>query len=699
LIGQHETENRSGPGEEADLEKAIEIKRRAQRCILNGDLDGALNEYEKLVATGDSDPYHSVLLADLLYKKGDHDGATRRYFEAVDGYERMSLFKNAIAVCKKMSRLSLSAETVIRRLGKLHALDGLATESTLYYMQHAELILRRKDLRQAMDSFREAFQICPDNVKALERLGDVQAQSGAIEEAAQSLVDAANHFDRLGQLMDAKRCRTRAEELVPGISTLPAAPAAEPEADLEPEADAPAEEGAGGMPVLRVPDAKPAAAATSGRDGDTGTLELVSSSLLTPGAPYAPPVSDRSIDLETTSLAAAHAPAQDDPAMEPPDSAAELADPETEEDAAEEPGQDPADAAPVADAAADAASGALGAAAGLPEVSMLLQEAQALFERGERDAASATLVRAAQAYDRLGRFDSAASIYRSLSRVTEAPLQVMMLWLKNCQRRDDRTEGARVACELGDRALIDGDTAGAREWFERARAFDDRNEVAARRLERLNQGNGPASPAAPASAAPAAGAPPAAEQAAPVADARTGAPARPAPATPGASRRGDDPGIIEVSYHQDGPVDLDLGGLIAEFQKGLESQLASDPQGHYDLAMSYREMGLFDEALLSFQLAAQDPKLCVRATELIGRCLLDRGDFDEAATQLQRAIAMPGLDADATLELVLQLGLALEAGGRVREALQQFERIYAEEPSFPDVAQKIRALRKALEKN
>ena len=50
------------------MEKAIEIKRRAQRCIQNGDLDGALGEYEKLVAADDSDPYNFVLLADLLYK-------------------------------------------------------------------------------------------------------------------------------------------------------------------------------------------------------------------------------------------------------------------------------------------------------------------------------------------------------------------------------------------------------------------------------------------------------------------------------------------------------------------------------------------------------------------------------------------------------------------------------------------------------
>ena len=42
-----------------------------------------------------------------------------------------------------------------------------------------------------------------------------------------------------------------------------------------------------------------------------------------------------------------------------------------------------------------------------------------------------------------------------------------------------------MACELGDRALNDGNEPLAREWFEQATAFDSNNEVAKRRLQRL----------------------------------------------------------------------------------------------------------------------------------------------------------------------------------------------------------------------
>jgi tetratricopeptide (TPR) repeat protein len=316
---------------------------------------------------------------------------------------------------------------------------------------------------------------------------------------------------------------------------------------------------------------------------------------------------------------------------------------------------------------------------GLPEVSRILNEAQALFQTGQHEAASNALVRAAQAYDRIGRFDNAAAIYRNLSQVTEAPLQVMMLWLKNCQRRDDRHEAARVACNLGDRALRDGDALGAREWFERARAYDQDNELAHRRLQRLNP---PAEEHAVATAAqPIAPPPPlvAPEPAAPELE----------PQARGHS------GIVEVTVGA-ASVDLDLGLLINEFQRKLDVQLAADCQGHYDLGMSYREMGLFSEAIHSFELAASDPKFRVRASEMIGRSLLDQGDLDGAVTTFSATLSFDDLDPSAVSDIRYQLGLALEAAGRMSEALAEFEQIYAKAPSYPQVASKIRALRKAL---
>jgi len=102
------------------LEKTLEIKRKAQRFVQNGDLDRAVEEYQKLLAADDTDPYTHVTLGDLYFKKGVLDEAGRRYQEAAEAYRKAGLVKNAIAVCKKMLRLNLRNIDTLRSLGELH---------------------------------------------------------------------------------------------------------------------------------------------------------------------------------------------------------------------------------------------------------------------------------------------------------------------------------------------------------------------------------------------------------------------------------------------------------------------------------------------------------------------------------------------------------------------------------------------------
>src|SRR6185503_10299210 len=111
--------------------------------------------------------------------------------------------------------------------------------------------------------------------------------------------------------------------------------------------------------------------------------------------------------------------------------------------------------------------------------------------------------------------------------------QLMMLWLKNCQRRNDRHEAARVACDLGDRAINDGDLVAAKEWFERARTYDPANELAPRRLRHLEQ--------MPKKEAP--------------------APVKEAPPPPAEAERS-----VNITTGRSEPVIIDLGTLIQEFQ-------------------------------------------------------------------------------------------------------------------------------------
>ena len=593
------------------MEKAIDIKRRAQRCFQTGDLDGALSEYEKLTRAEDSEPINLVLMADLLYKKEDLAEASRRYLQAVDAYTVAGLYKNAIAVCKKMARLSLSLAAVLQRLAELHALDGLRTEAALYYQEFAEHQARESQFRGAADSLRKAFEASPENPRLLEKAADWLLRAEDATAAAALLIEASCHFTRRGQSDDAVRAQARAEELAPG-------------ADAAHETQGAAEPAAAVTPVVAV---SPAA------------------------APAPPPAGGLVAGLEQRRTferpPAANAPPEAIPADVTPPVPAGLR--------FESPPE----------ITSTTATEAISAMPEMSDIEDLLSLAGERFKSGEQDLAAAALVEAARAYEALERLESAAAIYRSLGRSTRATPEVLGLWLRNCESRDAAREAAEVSCGLGDQALNDGDLERARNWFAHALRHVPNHDLAARRIQRM----GPCPP-----------------EAAPAGKNRP----------PGASTGSN--GRVEVAVGRAQAVTLDLGSLIAEFQRGIESQISGDAQSHYDLGMTYREMGLCAQAVECFRTAAHDPAFGSRSAEMIGRCLLDEGRFDEAAEEFARALEGLEESSETGVCLRFQLGLAHEVAGHAPEALAEFERVYAVQPNYPDVAQKIGALRRALER-
>ena len=90
--------------------------------------------------------------------------------------------------------------------------------------------------------------------------------------------------------------------------------------------------------------------------------------------------------------------------------------------------------------------------------------------------------------------------------------------------------------------------------------------------------------------------------------------------------------------------------------------------------------------------------IAVVAAENIRGSVFDQDDvFDDAVDEFSNALSLPGLDPATETNLRFQLGLAHEAAGRPQEALAEFEHVYAQQANYPDVAQKIKALRRALE--
>ena len=576
------------------MEKTLEIKRKAQRFVQNGDLDRAVEEYQKLLAADDSDPYTHVTLGDLYFKKGMLDEAGRRYQEAAEAYRKAGLVKNAIAVCKKMLRLNLRSMETLKALAELHAQDGLATDAALYYSQYAEMMLGKDQRVAAAEALEQAMKLIPDDPKYAEKLGELWNLEGEKLKASRALIHAARAHDGRGQLDQAQACRDRAEELHPGASSEPIEEAKAPEPPSPPP---PSSAGRVGMAGAGTGGSSPADAEIA-RNGT-----------------FVPPVGAAREGIESTRIASPTAVAQAAPAV------------------------------PATPAHSEVPA----------EVADHLSYARSLLASGEREQAAEALLRAAQSWESVGGLDQAASIFQELSRSPQASERLYRLWLGNCERRQQWIEAAGVCCELGDLALAAQEPAAAHEWFVQARAYDPNNDKAARRLERLSDWGKRAQ-------------------------------------MEEVDLRGD---RVTVQQRMPEDLDVDLSELLSAFQAGVREQVeADDASSHYDLGMTYRQMSLLDEAVAEFRLAARDPAFSIKCTDMLGRCLLERGDFGAAIAEFERGLALPGLTPDSGLSFRYSLGLVFEASGRSMEALEQFEAVFAAQPNYPDVAAKIRELRR-----
>jgi hypothetical protein len=146
---------------------------------------------------------------------------------------------------------------------------------------------------------------------------------------------------------------------------------------------------------------------------------------------------------------------------------------------------------------------------------------------------------------------------------------------------------------------------------------------------------------------------------------------------------------------QTGDHEADFQHILQEFRDGIEKTIpVDDADSHFDLGIAFREMGLIDDAIAEFQIASRSRLKRVESIEALGGCFLDKQEPGVARTLLLRALDDPTVaHGDDTLRGVLYLlGLASEALGAREDGLRYYQRVYAVDIRFRDVAARIQTL-------
>jgi tetratricopeptide (TPR) repeat protein len=157
------------------------------------------------------------------------------------------------------------------------------------------------------------------------------------------------------------------------------------------------------------------------------------------------------------------------------------------------------------------------------------------------------------------------------------------------------------------------------------------------------------------------------------------------------SELGEEEGKLGGEISQ--PEEPTLEEIVEGFKKGVAENLSpEDYDTHYNLGIAYREMGLLDEAIGEFQLAAKDPGHLVDCCSMLGVSFLEKGLPELAVKWYQRGLTAPDLKEEVMLSLLYDMGNVYMAMGDGAAAKKTFVELYGINSHYRDVVAKLEEL-------
>ncbi len=312
---------------------------------------------------------------------------------------------------------------------------------------------------------------------------------------------------------------------------------------------------------------------------------------------------------------------------------------------------------------------------------------ETLLEQGERERGVEELDIALEIYQLKEDWRAAEGLAEEILRIEPNSVRHNQNLVEFAFRRGDKERLAEAYLGLADALFRTGAAERAHAVYQRVLEHDPGNERAQLGLHTLEPAvaEEPAQAAVEQTEAPAAAAPGSdfVDLAALVLDEDVAAPVR-------------DTRMRIEEEEPTGDEQKDFEEMLGQFKKGIEQNLdEKDWRAHYDLGIAFKEMGLLDEAISSFQKALRSQDGRLRAAEALGLCFFEKGQFAVAATVLRRGVETDRGGDDGMIGLLYWLGRCEEEQTRVSEALVHYQRVFAVDINFLDVSDRVKQLAKA----
>ncbi len=180
----------------------------AEKFVQQGKLPNAIAEYEKITKEDPKDLTVLNTIGDLYARLNQNEHAAMYFRKVGDQYAQNGFTVKAIAIYKKLSKLSPNNNEIITKLAELYTQQGLFNDARVQYMQIADGYLRSGDHTQAARIMQRILELDPENTATQARLAELYVKLGKREDARNIYYNAAQSlyarglFDAAGEALN-----------------------------------------------------------------------------------------------------------------------------------------------------------------------------------------------------------------------------------------------------------------------------------------------------------------------------------------------------------------------------------------------------------------------------------------------------------------------------------------------------------------
>ncbi|HVZ62003.1 MAG TPA: tetratricopeptide repeat protein [Terriglobales bacterium] len=177
----------------------------AEKFVQQGKIQQAINEYEKVCKHDPKDLALLNTLGDLYARVGQPDRAAS-YFKSVgEAYAADGFTVKAIAIYKKVTKITPGETGSIQRLAELYSQQNLLTDARHQYLLVAEHHIKSGNLEAAVRIFHKMLELDPDSAPMQTKLAELYLRMGKKDQAKEI-------FFRSAQCLHLRRAFDAADE-------------------------------------------------------------------------------------------------------------------------------------------------------------------------------------------------------------------------------------------------------------------------------------------------------------------------------------------------------------------------------------------------------------------------------------------------------------------------------------------------------